>query len=515
MAEIAQNSRASANGTGTRNVNFVPVSQALQSRICLALGYDAAKTLVVDNVLTLLTSKEDAADRFGFGSEIHRAMIQQERAQENSLEVWALPLPAAVAGAAATGTITFAVNASSSGVHSFYIGGELITVTVATNDDPTTQGDALVAAITAAPDLPVTAVNAVGVVTLTAKWLDSISDDITIKYNLLESQVNNAPGATTVVIVAMASGAGTSDITAALQAIIDSGKWFTDVIFPYNDTVTFDEIESVVGDPQTFTGLYGKLDYRPFTSWSANVEPGSTGLTNAVAIGDARKSDAANDYIQAPDYIETPFEIASYVCGKVAARANNNAASHYEGISASDLFGPEDSSSTSDWASSYTSRDTALKAGLSVLYLKDGSVVLGDIASFFHPDGIANPAYLFEVNKRKTWNVAKDLKDDKDDPSRQGSVIVEAAEAATDQPKATDTDIELARIVTLSDQWASRGLLYNSKFTKQNSTVEINTQNPDRFDRKTRIILSGNTRIIDDTVLVDRNITIANLVIIS
>jgi phage tail sheath gpL-like len=514
MADISASARASVNGTGTKNVQFAPVSTNLESRVVLALGYDPLKTAVVDNVLTLLTSVEDASSRFGFGSEIHRAAIRQYSAHEFAIPVYALPLPAS-GGAAATGTVTFAVNATSSGTMTFRIAGDIVTISVTTGDTPTDIGDALVTAITNDPDLPVTAVNAVGVVTLTAKWVDSISDDITIKYNLTEAETEAAPGGTTVAIVAMSGGSGTSDITDALTAITSSSIWFTDVIFPYNDVTTFDEVETAIGDPQTFTGLYSKLDYRPLTSWSADVTAGSAGLNAAVAIGAARKSDAVNDYIQAPDYIEPPFEIASYYSGIVALQANNNPASHYEGLSASALYGPEDTLVTSDWTSSYTNRDTAVKNGLSVLYLKNGAVVLGDACSFYHPDGIANPAYLFEVNKRKTWNIAKDVKADKDDPERQGSVLVENASAATDQSKATDTDIESSRIVALSDLWYSRGLIYNSVFTKQNTIVTIDSQNPDRINREIKVLLSGNARIRDDEIQLDRNINLATTILIS
>ena len=126
-----------------------------------------------------------------------------------------------------------------------------------------------------------------------------------------------------------------------------------------------------------------------------------------------------------------------------------------------------------------------------------------------------NPVFQYEVNKRKVWNIALDLKNDKNDPDRQGQVIVENATSATNQPKATDVDIEKGRIVALADQWESSGLLYNSLFTKQNTTVVISTTNPDRINRKVRCILSGNAMIRDDEVQIDRNIAIADISIIS
>lgn len=515
MSLIPQTARASVNATGTVQKQFGTVSEVLQSRVVLALQYDQTKTATIENTLQLITSPTDAAEKWGYGSQLHRGTLRQWEAHGGAVEVWGIPIPEDVGAAVATGTYTFAVNASSNGVHTFYIAGKKFTINVTSGDTPTVQGDALVAAITNLPELPVTAANVAGVVTCTSKWKDLSANEITLKYNLLQTEKDAAPGGTTVAIVAMASGLGTSDITAALNAIIASSTWFTDFIMPYADMTTLDEIETAIGNPDSFTGLYGKVDedYRPLTNWVANIEKGSAGLTNAIAVGNVRKTDAVNNYVNAPYYLELPFEIACYVCGIVAYKAIDNPASHYHKISANSLFGPE--AIADDWTTSYTSRDSALKAGLSLVYLVNNEVVLGDIVSFYHPDGVANPVFQFEVNKRKVWNIAKDIIADKADPQRQGTVIVENAEAATDQPKATDVDLEKARIVSLADAWQTRGLLYNSAFTKKNSTVVINTQNPDRIDRTIKCILSANARIRDDTIELDRNITIANITLSS
>ena len=512
---IPQSARASANGTSTKNTQFQPLSQALQSRIVLALQYDPAKTAVVDNTLELILSPTQAAEKYGYGSQMHIAAIANYTGHGGSVEVWGCPLPAIAGGVAATGTIEFVGAATSAGVHTFYIHGKKIEVAVASGDSITDQGDALELAINNNVNLPVTALNAVGTVTLTAKWLGAQSNDIGLHYNLLQSEIDKAPATTTVTVVAIGTviaGAGISDIAGAIDAIVDSSIWFTDLVTPLNSTTAMDLVLAAIGNPDSFTGLYGKLDYRPLTNWTGNVAGGSAGLTAAIAVGNARKNDCVNDYVQAPDYQEIPFEIAAYVCGIVAGRANDNAASHYEKLTASFLYGPVDLSE--DWsagANGYTARDTALKAGLSSIYTYDGSPVLGDICSFYHPDAIANPAFLFEVNKRKTWNIAKDVKADKDDPQRQGTVLVENANAASQQPKATDEDIEKSRIILLADQWESRGLLFASIFTKINTIAKINPQNPDRIDRFIPCILSGNVRIRDDSIEMDRNVTIVNV----
>ena len=383
---ISDRARASANGTRTGNVNFAPSSQVLKSRVVLALGYDPLKTGVIENVLTLLTSKEDAANRFGYGSQMHRAMIRLYEASGGAVEVWCLPLSAPATGkATGTATITFANPATSAGSYIFRIAGDEIELDVANGDTVTAQAANLSALINNTPALPVTASAVAGVVTLTSKWLDKTANDITIKVNVLQEEANAAPTGTTVTIVAMTGGSGTSDLTAALAAIQSDDTWYTDLITPYNDTSTLDKVFQFVGIPDDATGLYSSLDYRPLTNWIANVAPASVGFNAVVTLGNARKTDAVNDLVSSPDALELPFEIASYVAGIVSAQAQINPASHYEGLKATYLTGAI--TKANDWASIYTNRDTALQAGVGFLYKRSGQLVLGDISSFYHPDG--------------------------------------------------------------------------------------------------------------------------------
>jgi phage tail sheath gpL-like len=89
------------------------------------------------------------------------------------------------AGVAATGTITVATPATQAGQIDLYIAGQHIAVGVAAADPIATVGTNIAAAITAMPDLPVTAAAAGAVVTVTAKWKGITGNDIAIDYNVL------------------------------------------------------------------------------------------------------------------------------------------------------------------------------------------------------------------------------------------------------------------------------------------------------------------------------------------
>src|SRR3546814_3740184 len=96
-------------------------------------------------------------------------MIKALRLANDTTETWAFPLADLPAGTAATGTLTVTGAATASGTIVLYIGGQRITVGVTSGDAAAAVATAIVAAITAAADLPVAAVALLGVVTLTAK----------------------------------------------------------------------------------------------------------------------------------------------------------------------------------------------------------------------------------------------------------------------------------------------------------------------------------------------------------
>lgn len=512
---IAATSRASALGTSTLSTSFGAQSLNLPSQVALMLQYTAISG-VTENALSRITSPDDAGTRFGYGSPIHRATIRQWAVHEGGIPVFALPIADPAAAVAAAGILDFTGSvATAAGDVAVYIAGDRYSVTVASGDTATVIGDTLVALLAADANALVTSVNTTGSVALTAKWEGAETNNIDISVDLAVDELS--PAGVTTAITDMASGAGAEDtvLADAFDAIANSTEWITDVILPVDSTLAQDAAKTAIGTPdENPGGLYDELDYRPATAWSCSTVAGSTGFNAALVRGAARTTDAANDWVQAPDYPELGFEIASGVCATVAVKANSNAASHYEKTSLVGFYGPKVASE--DWASgkgAYPNRDAAVKAGVSVLYTTPSGIVLGDITSFYHPASLVNAAMQLEVNKRKVWNMAYDLKNDKASPDRVGQVIVASAEAATNQSKATDVDIEASRVVALADQWESRGLVYESQFTKKNLVVEINDQNPDRIDRAIPVILSGNARIRDDQFLADRNLNLSGTLV--
>lgn len=112
-------------------------------------------------------SADDAATLFGRGSELHRMAIAFfAEAPDGTL--YGCPV-ADAGGTAASGTLTFVNNATAAYTIRLKLCGLVIDIAVASGDTVTTIAGAVADAINDAQDLPFTAQNSAGVVTVTAK----------------------------------------------------------------------------------------------------------------------------------------------------------------------------------------------------------------------------------------------------------------------------------------------------------------------------------------------------------
>ncbi len=186
---------------------------------------------------------------FGQGSMLAR-MVEAFRADDAFGELWCIAVADNGAGTAATGTITLTGPATAAGTLNLYIAGQRVQVAVLAADTATTIAAAIVTAITAAADLPVSATNAAGVVTLTCKWKGQTGNDIT----MVDSFAGQAGGESlpTGVTVAysgtgqLTGGASNPLLTAAISAMGDDEYDY--IGHPYTDTTSLDAIDAELND---------------------------------------------------------------------------------------------------------------------------------------------------------------------------------------------------------------------------------------------------------------------------
>ena len=114
-----------------------------------------------------LNSVQDAINRFGQGSELHR-MYRRFIAVNQVTPLFAIAVTSSI-GAAATQAITFTVTATANSSVRVYMGDEFVDAPISSGDTPTVVAASCVSAINSKLDWPVTAASALGVLTLTAK----------------------------------------------------------------------------------------------------------------------------------------------------------------------------------------------------------------------------------------------------------------------------------------------------------------------------------------------------------
>ena len=162
------------------------------------------------SALTDVYSAAEVAARYGAGSQAHLMADAAIKAYANAA-LSIITLADHSAGVAAVGKITITGNATTQGVLRVGIGNaDVLMVAVSA------VGKAVKAAITAQPGLPVSAAEAAGVVTITAKNKGTEGNIIRILADCTATGITTA-------VTAMAGGAANPDIQPALTAVIAEG----------------------------------------------------------------------------------------------------------------------------------------------------------------------------------------------------------------------------------------------------------------------------------------------------
>jgi len=252
-------------------------------------GPDTAVQLVSDSQMIALG---------GPGSEAHRMhrRIAAVTGGENGPPVYWLFVTES-GGAKATGTVTIATNATGPATHRLFVGDEYVDTGINTNDAPTTIAAAIVANVNAKTHWPVTAANAAGVVTLTAKQNG-------LRGNLIRFQAqiiaNSSIGTTTTATTdAFLTGGTTADSNAAALTTIAS-KWFYYIVSAAEDATQLGALKSQV---ETQALALNGIRQRVF---AGSVDTPANFITLAVGLNSPRV-----EIIHSEKSPWTPAEIAA------------------------------------------------------------------------------------------------------------------------------------------------------------------------------------------------------------
>lgn len=509
------NSRAAAVGVGVKNVQFAPGSELVQRKVLVIGSYDdSTYTSVAEEVPIQVTSPEDAGNRFGFGYMIHR-LVKAVWAGSGGLECWVVPQ--AETSAQAAGNIAVTGPATENGTLHLYIAGDYVPVSVTSGDAATAIATAIGAAINADSDLPVTASVTDDDVTVTSKSEGTWGNEITITSN--EGFGQETPAGVAVVVTDMSSGAGTPTISDALDALGTDDdanlNYFTDVVHGYlQDSTTLDAISTYNGLGNDYVGCYSKLVGRPFRCLTGDTATGSGGLSSLTTLGGNRKTtDRTNGVIAVPGSPNHPSEIAAIAIGVMAKLNNNRAEENYNGQL---LPGVIAGAAADRWTSSYDSRDSAVKAGVSPTKVdSSGAVFMQNVLTFYHPDNVptASNGYAAMRNISILQNVLYNIRLNFEQEKWQGITIVsDVAKVANSvsKDKARDVSAVLDDLIALAEAFEERAWIYTASWTIEKLKDGLITVKDGGigFDATLPIILSGNATIIDVTTQFDTSLAV-------
>ena len=205
----------------------------------IAIGQKMAAGSQLVNTIADIFSDAQAAALFGAGSQMH--LLCQACIKANPyVALSAIALDDAGGSVATTDTITVTGPASGPGNLVATINGQDVQINFATGDTATAMAAALVAEIAKIPALPVTAANALGVVTLTAKNKGTQGNQLKV-YTALTPLSALAIGVTAAVADGVA-GATDPDINTALTTIFAAGHNI--IVSAWNDSVNLGKLRT-------------------------------------------------------------------------------------------------------------------------------------------------------------------------------------------------------------------------------------------------------------------------------
>ena len=277
------------------------------TRVLLMVQKIAAGTADVTRTYRI-TRVSDAIGLFGQGSVGHH-MCEAFLAANQTTELYAIALADHGSGVAATRTVTITGTPTVGGVAAMYVAGRRVTATVTTTSTPTTIATALVAAVTADASMPVTAANAAGVITLTARCKGEVGNEIDVRMNYRADDAT--PAGLTFAIANGVAGATSPDIAGAISVV--AAEWFTDIVCPWTDTTSLAALTTELARRYTamnrldshawcgFRGTFSALSTKgaalnsPFlTAIGANAAP-QPGYVWAAALAAVASFHLAND----------------------------------------------------------------------------------------------------------------------------------------------------------------------------------------------------------------------------
>lgn len=516
---IVDSSLAAGVGVSANNTPFTVAALNVPRKVLvIASPLSANEGNFTENVPELVTSVGYHANKAGRGSAAAKMLAWVREVYDG--ELWLMPAFEPGGAGAATGDITFSGTCTAAGVLHLYIGGEKVqNINIAIDDDGENVQEKVVVAVTAQSDLPVSAAeNGVTpeTVDFTAKSLGPFGD-LKISVNL-GFQEELPAGISVDSITNMTGGTGVvtmATVLAALGVDDDQNEDFYTAIAHINgqDATSLAALSSWNGLGNTVSGNWGKLVHRPLRSLVGDNVAGSAGLADLITLGGTYKeTDRTSGCVAVPDSPNSMDEIAAKTIGIMEQIAATRPEENYVGQTLPGVF-PGDPT-TDRWTSSYSSRDTATKAGITATRAKGGGVKLSNVVSFYHSDAVpvSSNGYREMRNIAVLQNMLYSIDAEFDSAKWQGCTIVEdiaLVSNAVNREKVRSVESVRSTLNKLADAFEAKAWIYSAAFTKEKlkeSGYITIRDNSDGFNIVFPCQLSGVVNIIDFQLAFDINL---------
>ena len=510
---------AAINGVGVENQKFAVTASVINQKNVIIGTFDEDTFTDIDPEVPIrVYSPEDVGGKTGYGFMLHR--LAKAAFKPGPVETWIIPQEEGGSDpATATGEIDLSASANvQAGTLALYIAGDRVPVTIEKDDSADDVGEAVEAAINADNNLPVTAANVAGVVTLTSKSGGDWGNDISIDFNLNFGEA--LPTGIVATVTDMTGGSGVPDIQDALDAMGtgdgQNDNFFTNLIHGYGaDSATLEAISDYNGVGSTtnpFVGNYKKEVGRPFRSLIGSVEEGTDGLTAALALAAARRDDRTNGKICVPGSQSHPQEIAAQMIGIMAVINSKRAE---EGYIDQLLDGVWPGAVDDRWTNDRAYREQAVEGGVSTTLVKSNKVYAQNVITFYRPTDVAPESNGFRAMRNISilQNVLYNTRLNFEQTKWKGITLVSDVTRVsnpTDSEKARDLDSVLDDIMALADSFEGNAWIFTASYTKRNATASFRS-GLTGFDINMPIILSGEGGIYNTNILFDTSIAILSL----
>jgi len=517
---INASSLAAGVGISANNTPFTSAALNVSRKVLVcATVLPANEGNFTENIPELVTNVAYHANKAGRGTAAAK-MLEWVRAQYDG-ELWLAPMFEPATPTQSTGNVLFAGTCTAAGQLHLYVGGHKIEgINIAIDDDGENVQEKVVAAVTADPDLPVSAAEN-GVTAEQADFTAKSAGpwgDFTLELNLGFGE--ELPAGITATPTNMSSGAG----LAVLQDVLDelgldddqNENYFTALVhINGQDTTSLDALSDWNGVGNVATGNWGQLVHRPLRSMVSDTAAGSAGLSALITLGGNRQEeDRTSGCVAVPGSPNSEHEIAAKTVAIMEQIASVRPSEGYVGQILLGVF-PGDVADR--WTSAYSDRDTATKAGITATVVKGGSVKLSNVVTFYHSVAIpvSSNGYREMANIAKLQNILYSVGAEFESSKWQGFTIVEdiaLVSNAIDREKARSVENVRSALNKLADAFAGKGWLYNSDFTKdllkESGYIAIRDSS-DGFDIVFPCLLSGVGNIITLQVAFDINLAAA------